>query len=196
MNIQTCPCPGHHRGCLFVGATIQQTIRHMRENRRCIQILTPPHSRDGLTFSSWIGDYNNSRTIFDSPGTTMYKPVLLYSTWFVRFHVYMIIQRISPGFWTIFFRCLAHTDRVKNLRAKLSLYKETLRDTPSFSFTGKIHHTNKDSDLIYSTGDYMVLTDPQVRSMKNGNILFKYSIELFLIPEGQNNSEIDLLIHD
>lgn len=192
-------CPARYRGACRWNGPLSELLPHTIE-AKCTQIIKC--KEDNKPFINNIGDFvDETTTVFNKKTITHWKPVLLISRQHIRLFAYIIMQRSEQGNWMIFVSSYAPMEildkhqatitirkpKEENLENKvqmeiverinnLHINKET-KDT-TFIYTGKILPEGLTKEQVQMTGNYLSVTDEQVKKLCEGRIIFEYAVTI------------------
>ena len=172
------PCPSRHRGlCPWVGS-LQGFMAHAKQFQ-CIQIIKPKTDRENELLSSWIGDFSVAgATVFDRTQDTHWQPVLLISKHIVRFLVYLTIHRTAFGHWVFIPRSFSPAQWLNRFSVRWNVYSPTGEVKNNYIYDGKVNSHKLTKQEVLEAGRYLILTDAQIKAIKEGPILFNYTVSL------------------
>ena len=135
-----------------------------------------------MTYKSVIGDFNTAeQTVFHRTGiTTHWKPVMLVSSEHIRLFAYLLMYRDGEGRWALYVRSFADREFLKDWESHITVRPagEAKAATPSWSFAGPVVAHDAMEAEVHRAGNFLRLTDDQVKLLTDGKTLFHYEVEL------------------
>jgi len=175
---------------------------------KCVQIVKARRRRDGepavtppkkgetpeeAWCSSIIGDFSGGesseagkQTVFGRHVPTHWKAVLLVDAANVRLFPYLIVHRDAKGNWILSVRAHAGEDVRKSYKAFLKVTSVSARmnekvspeDHEGWGFCGSPLAPDASESAVTDSGSFLLLSDAQVKRLKEGASLFRYWVRL------------------
>jgi hypothetical protein len=173
-------CPAFYTGkCAWLGS---QKAMLLHLNIGCVQIL---HNQEKeFSYCSHISDVQNGEPSVLTQNIPVYwKPVVMMSKSPRGFMLYMLLARRPEGEFVLHFRAITPLTAEGRIRVEMEITStETYEDSRQHSLGVKFKcdpvssfFTNAEA---LATGNYMVLTDSQVKNFQSARALFQYKVTI------------------
>ena len=146
-------------------------------------------------FKSNLGDFQKDAvSVFQRTNViTHWKPVVLLAKTVLNLWCYILVQRDANGIWTIMPYSMLTKDCLDLVQVKITVGS----GDRTFIYDGKINSFDSSKEELSKLGQYLVLTDAQIKPFKNPdhNTIFDYDVEVLAKPEilaRMNKSLVDL----
>ena len=194
---ETCPlrvvhCPAKHtsRSCTWMGSIPRMMEHNMETN--CIQQLNNYFGTSSM-FKGFVGDCRKvGMSVFDRSFITHYKPTLLVSPTWSEYLLYLMIKRSSHGLWYLLVRSIQPDFVVKQLRVELEVYKSEEEDQ-RHTYEGEVISSKLSDEEIMITGNFMLLTDSQIKRFISSETIFRYNITIWKLAPKRRLEEAEFL---
>lgn len=178
-------CPAFHRGaCSWLGP-LNKLIQHVIQ-KKCAQVVKakPPNSY----FVSTIGDFAQDQTVFSKVTTTHWKPVMLISQEALKYFCYAIFYRDAQGYWFAYVRSFAPYSIMKTLRVEIRIKKNgNSEEGDIYIYNGRVSSSDATEQEIRDSGNYLLLSDGQVKKFMLDKTIMEYNITLNQVEENRSN---------
>jgi len=209
----TVPCPGYLRGaCCWTGELFQY-VKHFTE-KKCLQVVKCRRQENNEIYdvrdpqqqvpepkvwcSSIVGETiqgpgpNTGMSIFESIGPSHWKPTVLVDPSNIRLFPTLVIYRGINGVWNLTVRTHLAKEIRDHFRAIIKITRPTESlghnkdpmDFDGVAFVGDLQHVEATDEEILRSCQYLRLSDPQVKLLREGPELFRYFIRIVRISEG------------
>ena len=181
---RTVHCLSKHRGsCQWTGS-IGDLVGHSRI-MNCFQILRMrrPHFRE--PFRSCVSDYSYpNSSVFRKSVAIHWKPVFFASNELTPYLLYLTIRRSATGLWTFVTRTFSPQPIRRRIKVDLCVHSSRLKDssTHRFSYRGEVVQSYLANTEIMEARKLLVITDEQVKMMREPGQLFFYSVDFEISP--------------